>query len=58
VGEGYVGNLGIVKYNARKMRVAIANMIIVGELPFRFVKGFKISCRQLSLGFQFFLIIL
>jgi hypothetical protein len=40
------------------MRVAIANMIIVDELPFRFVKGFKISCRQLSLGFQFFLIIL
>lgn len=39
VGEGYVGNLGIVKYNVRKIKLAMANMIIVNELPFRFVEG-------------------
>jgi hypothetical protein len=38
VGEGSIGNLVIVKYNATKIRVAISKMIIVDELPFRFVK--------------------
>jgi hypothetical protein len=39
VGEGSCGNLVIAKYNASKIRVAISKMIIVDELPFRFVEG-------------------
>ena len=39
VGEGSIGNLVIVKYNAKKIRVAISKMIIANELPFRFVEG-------------------
>ena len=45
VGEGSVGNLVIVKYNAMKIRLTITKMIIKDELPFslRKVKGFRIS---------------
>ncbi|XP_062157974.1 uncharacterized protein LOC133865569 [Alnus glutinosa] len=39
VSEGSSGNLVIVKFNALKIRVAISKMIIVDELPFRFVEG-------------------
>lgn len=39
VGEGSCGNLMIAKYNASKRRRAISKMIIVDELPFRFVEG-------------------
>jgi hypothetical protein len=39
VGEGSIGNLVIAKYNAMKIRLAIAKMIIKDELPFRFVEG-------------------
>ncbi|XP_059451427.1 zinc finger BED domain-containing protein RICESLEEPER 2-like [Corylus avellana] len=39
MGEGTVGNLVITKYNAGKIREAIAKMIIKDELPFRFVEG-------------------
>jgi hypothetical protein len=39
VGAGFCGNLVIAKYNASKVRVAIFKMIIVDELPFRFVEG-------------------
>jgi hypothetical protein len=39
VGEGTCGNLVITKYNATKIREAISKMIIVDELPFRFVEG-------------------
>jgi hypothetical protein len=38
-GEGSVGNLVIAKYNGQKIRTAIAKMIIVDELPFKFVDG-------------------
>jgi len=39
VGEGSCGNLVIAKYNAQKIRLAISKMIIVDELPFKFVEG-------------------
>ncbi|XP_059431483.1 zinc finger BED domain-containing protein RICESLEEPER 2-like [Corylus avellana] len=39
VGEGSVGKLVITKYNAAKIREAIAQMIIKDELPFSFVEG-------------------
>jgi hypothetical protein len=39
VGEGSCGNLVIAKYNASKIRVVISKIIIVDELPFRFVEG-------------------
>jgi hypothetical protein len=38
VGDECVGNMVIVKYNATKIRLAIAKMIIKAELPFRFVE--------------------
>ena len=38
VGDGCVGNMVITKYNATKIRLAIAKMIIKAELPFRFVE--------------------
>jgi hypothetical protein len=37
VGEGSVGNLIIAKYNVKKIRVALAKMIIIDELAFNFV---------------------
>jgi hypothetical protein len=39
VGEGSSGNLVIAKFNASKIRAAISTMIIVDELPFRFLEG-------------------
>jgi hypothetical protein len=39
VSEGSSGNLVIDKFNASKIRAAISKMIIVDELPFRFVEG-------------------
>jgi hypothetical protein len=39
VGEGSIGNLVITKYNAEKIKASISKMIIVDELPFRFVDG-------------------
>jgi hypothetical protein len=39
MGEGSVGNLVIAKYNAQKIREALAKMVIVDELPFKFVEG-------------------
>jgi hypothetical protein len=39
VGEAYVGNLVIAKYNVQKIREALAKMVIVDELPFKFVEG-------------------
>jgi hypothetical protein len=39
VGEGSVGNLVIAKYNVQKIREALAKMVIVDELPFKFVEG-------------------
>jgi hypothetical protein len=39
VGERCVGNMMIAKYNATKIMLAIAKMIIKDELPFRFVEG-------------------
>jgi len=39
VGEGTCGNLVFTKYNATKIRESISKMIIVDELPFRFVEG-------------------
>jgi hypothetical protein len=39
VGEGSSGNLVIAKFNASKIRAAISKMIIVDELPFRFLEG-------------------
>jgi len=39
VGEGSSGNLVIAKFNASKIRAALSRMIIVDELPFRFVEG-------------------
>jgi hypothetical protein len=39
VGEGSSGDLVIAKFNASKIRVAISKMIIMDELPFRFVEG-------------------
>jgi hypothetical protein len=39
VSKGSMGNIVIAKYNAKKIRVAISKMIIVNELPFRFVEG-------------------
>jgi len=38
-GEGSCGNLVITKYNASKIKLAISKMIIVDELPFKFVEG-------------------
>jgi len=38
-GDGSVGNLVIAKYNVQKIREALAKMVIVDELPFRFVEG-------------------
>jgi hypothetical protein len=38
VGDECVGNLVIAKYNAAKIRLAIAKIIIKAELPFRFVE--------------------
>jgi hypothetical protein len=37
MGDGCVGNMVIAKYNATKIKLAIAKMIIKAELPFRFV---------------------
>jgi hypothetical protein len=39
MGEGCVGNMVIAKYNATKIRLAIAKMIIKDKFPFRFVEG-------------------
>jgi hypothetical protein len=39
VGEGSIENLVITKYNAATIKTAISKMIIVDELPFRFVDG-------------------
>ncbi|XP_062145383.1 zinc finger BED domain-containing protein RICESLEEPER 1-like [Alnus glutinosa] len=39
VGEGTYGNLVFTKYNATKIRESTSQMIIVDELPFRFVEG-------------------
>jgi len=39
VGKGSVGNLVIAKYNVQKIREALAKMVIVDELPFKFVEG-------------------
>jgi hypothetical protein len=38
VGDGCVGNMMFAKYNATKIRLAIAKMIIKVKLPFRFVE--------------------
>jgi hypothetical protein len=42
VGEGSVGNLVITKYNVQKIREPLAKMVIVDELPFKFVKSEEI----------------
>jgi hypothetical protein len=39
VGDGSVGNLVIAKYNVQKIREALAKMVIVDELHFKFVEG-------------------
>jgi hypothetical protein len=39
VREGSVGNLVIAKYNVQKIMEALAKMVIVDELPFKFVEG-------------------
>jgi hypothetical protein len=39
VGEGSSGDLVIAKFNASKIRAAISKMIIMDELPFRFVES-------------------
>jgi len=39
VGDRSVGNLVIAKYNVQKIREALAKMVIVDELPFKFVEG-------------------
>jgi len=39
MGEGSIGNLVIAKYNVQKIREALAKMVIVDELPFKFVEG-------------------
>jgi hypothetical protein len=39
VGEGSVSNLVIATYNVKKIKEALARMIIVYELPFKFVEG-------------------
>jgi hypothetical protein len=39
VGEGSSGSLVIAKFNASKIRAAVFKMIMVDELPFRFVEG-------------------
>jgi hypothetical protein len=39
VGEGSVANLVIAKYNVQKIREALAKMVIVDKLPFKFVEG-------------------
>jgi hypothetical protein len=39
MGERCVDNMVIAKYNATKIRLAIAKMIIKDEFPFRFVEG-------------------
>ena len=54
VGEGCVGNMVIAKYNAMKIRLAIAKMIIEDELPFRFVvaEGFQDFMKTIEPRFQ------
>jgi hypothetical protein len=54
VSEGSCGNLVIAKYNALKIRVAISKMIIVDELPFRFVEceGFQDFMKTIELRFS------
>ena len=39
VGDGSIGNLVITKYNATKIKEAIAKIITKDELPFKFVEG-------------------
>lgn len=53
VDEGSIDNLVIAKYNAKKIRVEISNMIIVNELPFRFVEseGFQDFMKTVELRF-------
>ena len=37
-GDGVISNLSVAKFNEKKIRDAIATMIIVDELPFLFVE--------------------
>jgi hypothetical protein len=54
VGDGCVGNMVIAKYNATKIRLAIAKMIIKVELPFRFmeIEGFQEFMNTIEPRFQ------
>ena len=54
VGDGCVGNMVIAKYNATKIRLAIAKLIIKAELPFRFVEteGFQEFMNTIEPRFQ------
>jgi hypothetical protein len=54
VGERSVGNNVIAKCNVRKIRIAIAKMIIVDEFPFKFVEGegFQVFMKIIESVFQ------
>ena len=53
-GDGVIGNLSVAKFNEKKIRDAIATMIIVDELPFRFVEreGFRELMRTVEPRFR------
>ena len=53
-GDGGISNLSVAKFNEKKIRDAIATMIIVDELPFRFVEreGFRELMRTVEPRFR------
>jgi hypothetical protein len=55
VGEGSSDNLVIEKFNASKIMAGLSRMIIVDELPFRFVEGegFKDFMKTVEPRFSF-----
>ena len=53
-GDGVISNLSVARFNEKKIRDAIATMIIVGELPFLFVEreGFRELMRTVEPRFR------
>jgi hypothetical protein len=54
LGEQNVGSLKAISYNYDECRQALANMVIIDELPFNFVEGqrFKLFTRTMQPRFD------
>ncbi|KAL5823763.1 hypothetical protein ACOSQ4_021663 [Xanthoceras sorbifolium] len=52
--DGYVSNLGLTNFSVEECRRALAEMLILDELPFRFVenRGFRTFCQEACPKFE------